>query len=53
MNIDLSIYRVRIGMHFYRNFKLKEFKRFNNFELFSFLAMISYQADDVEKNPEG
>ena len=51
MNIDFSIYRVRIGMHYYRNFKLKGFKRFNNFELFSFLDMILYQAGDVEKNP--
>ena len=50
MNIDFSIYRVRIGIHYYRNFKLKGYKRFNNFELFSFLAMILYQDDDVEKN---
>ena len=51
MNIDLCIYRARIGMHYYRHLKLKGFKRFNNFELFSFPAMILYQAGDVEKNP--
>ena len=38
-------------MHNYRLLKLKGLKRFNNFELFSFLAMILYQAGDVEKNP--
>ena len=51
MNIDLCIYRARIGMHYYRHLKLKGFQRFNKFELFSFLAMILYQAGDVEKNP--
>ena len=51
MNIDLCIYRARIGMHYRRLFKLKGIKHFNNFELFSFLAMILYQAGDVEKNP--
>ena len=50
MNIDLCIYRARSGMHYCRLFKLKGTKHFNNFELFSFLAMIFYQARDVEKN---
>ena len=51
MNIDLCIYRVHIGMHHYRLLKLKELKHFNRFELFIFLAMVIYQAADVEKNP--
>ena len=51
MNIDLCIYRARIGLHFYRLSKFKGITRFDNFELFSFLAMILYRAGDVKKNP--
>ena len=51
MNIDLCIYRARIGMHHYRLLKLKGLKRFNSFESFIFLAMVIYQDGDVEKNP--
>ena len=50
MNIDLCIYRARIGMHRYRLLKLKGLKYFNSFELFIFLAMVIYQAGNVEKN---
>ena len=51
MNIDLCIYRARIGMHHYRLLKLKRLKRFNSFESFIFLARVIYQDGDVEKNP--
>ena len=51
MNVDISIYRARIGLHRYRLFKLKGFSCFNHFELVTFLAMLLYQAGDVEKNP--
>ena len=51
MNIDLCIYKARIGMHHYRLLKLKGLKRLNSFELFIFLAMVIYQDGDVEKNP--
>ena len=50
MNIDLCMYRARIGMHRYRLLQVKGVKYFNNFELFVFLAMILYRAGDVEKN---
>ena len=42
---------MRVGMHHYRLLKLKRLKNFNSFELFIFLAMVIYQAGDVEKNP--
>ena len=51
MNVDISIYRARIGLHRYRLYKLKGFSCFNHFELVTFLAMLLYQAGDVEKNP--
>ena len=38
-------------MRYYRLHKIKGVKYFNNFELFLFLAMILYRADNVEKNP--
>ena len=37
-------------MHHYRLHKIKTVNYLNNFELFVFLAMILYRADDVEKN---
>ena len=51
MSVDLSIYRARIGLHRYRLFKLKGFSCFNRFEFVTFLAMLLYQAGDIEKNP--
>ena len=42
MNIDLYIYRARIGMQRYRLLQVKGVKYFNNFELFVFLTMILY-----------
>ena len=51
MNTDLCIYRARIGMHHYRLQKFKGVNYLNNFELSVFLAMILYQAGDLEKNP--
>ena len=51
MDVDLNIYRARIGLHRYRLFKLKEFSCFNRFEFVAFLAMLLYQAGDIEKNP--
>ena len=51
MNVDLSIYRARIGLHKYRLSKLKGFSCFSRFEFVTFLAMLLYQADDIEKNP--
>ena len=51
MNLNLSIYRARIGLHRYRLFKLKGFSCFNRFEFVTFLAMLLYQAGDIEKNP--
>ena len=51
MNVDLRIYRACIGLHRYRLFKLKGFSCCNHFELVTVLAMLLYQAGDVEKNP--
>ena len=41
----------RIGLHHYRHSKVKGLGTLNNFELVTFLAMLLYQSDDIEKNP--
>ena len=51
MNVDLGIYRARIGLHRYRLLKPKGCSCFYRFEFITFLAMLLYQACDVEKNP--
>ena len=51
MPINLYTYRARIGLHRHRLFKLKGYKHFSSFEFVIFLAMLLYQAGDVEKNP--
>ena len=51
MPINLYTYRARIGLHRHRLFKLKGYKHFNSFEFVILLAMLLYQAGDVEKSP--
>lgn len=51
MSVDLNTYRARIGLHRHRLFKFKGYKQFDSFEFAIYLAMLLYQAGDVEKNP--
>ena len=51
MPVEFNIYRARVGVHHFRHFKVKGLGKLNNFELVTFLALLLYQAGDVEKNP--
>ena len=51
MTVEFNIYRARVGLHHFRHFKVKGLGKLNNFELVTFLALLLYQAGDVEKNP--
>ena len=50
MPVEFNIYRARVGLHQFRHFKVKGLGKLNNFELVTFLALLLYQAGDVEKN---
>ncbi|MCG7883757.1 MAG: reverse transcriptase family protein [Candidatus Thiodiazotropha endolucinida] len=51
MSVELNIYKARVGLHNFRNFKVKGLGKLNNFELLTLFAILLYQAGDVEKNP--
>ena len=51
MNIDVSEYRMHIGLHYCHTMKIKGLARFTNFELLTFLALLLTNCGDIETNP--
>ena len=51
MNIDVSEYRMHIGLYYHRHLKIKGLSRFTDFELVTFLSLLLLNCGDVETNP--
>ena len=51
MNIDVSEYRMHIGLHYHHHLKIKGLSRFTDFELVTFLSLLLMNSGDVETNP--
>ena len=51
MNIDVSEYRMHIGLHYHHHLKIKGLSRFTDFELITFLSLLLLNSGDVETNP--
>ena len=51
MAIELSDYRLRIGLHYYRQAKVKGLSYLTHFELRIILSMLLLRSGDIEQNP--
>ena len=51
MTIELSDYRLRIGLHYYRQSKVKGLSYLTTFELGIILSMLRLRCGDIEQNP--
>ena len=51
MNIEVSEYRMHIGLHYCKHLKFKGLSHFTNFELITFLSLLLLKCGDIEKNP--
>ena len=51
MAIELSDYRLRIGLHYYRQAKVKGLSYLTTFELGIVLSMLRLRCGDIEQNP--
>ena len=49
--VDICTYRIRIGLHYCRNHKMKGVGSSNVFEYYTFLRMLHLRAGDIELNP--
>lgn len=51
MNIEVSEYRMHIGLHYCRHLKIKGLSHFSEFEFLIFLSILLLKCGDVETNP--
>ena len=51
MNIEVSEYRMHIGLHYCKHLKFKGLSHFTNFELITFLSLLLLKCGDIENNP--
>ena len=51
MNIEIAEYRIHIGLHYCKHFKVKGLSHFTDFEILTFLSMLLLNCGDIEKNP--
>lgn len=51
MEVDIAIYRARIGLHHIRHFRLKGLAEINVFDYYTWLRLLLRTAGDIESNP--
>ena len=51
MEVDIAIYRARIGPHHLRHFRLKGLAKLDTFDYYTWLRLLLTTAGDIESNP--
>lgn len=51
MEVDIAIYRARIGLHHLRHFRLKGLAKLDTFDYYTWLRLLLTTAGDIESNP--